>query len=138
MSVVIFSAAGIDGTVARWIQITATSTQTVTDGGRPPGSESDSGHPRPPRPLPCGPADVLQSSNTERWAAHPAGARPNRRLPLTGGCSREKVSAAPSNPSPLMNPRQSRPPGSMRGERAERHMSRRRKPGGDSDVNKKN
>lgn len=45
-------------------------------------------------------ADVLQSPNAERWAGRPAGPWLNRRPPLTGGCSREKVSAPPRPPSP--------------------------------------
>lgn len=106
MSVVIFCTAGIDGTLARWIQITATSTQTVTDGGRPPGSESDSGHPRPPPPpavLTC--CSLLTLSDGRDVQRGPS---LNRRPPLTGGCSREKVSAPPRPPSPSPSKTRSR------------------------------
>lgn len=117
MFVVIFCTAGIDGTLARWIQITATSTQTVTDGGRPPGSESDSGHPSPP---PCR-ADVLQSPNAERWAGRPAGPWLNRRPPLTGA----SLTLTPPPPSSGLIKRRAGGASSVSPQKARRRFRRR-------------
>lgn len=97
MSVVIFCTAGIDRTLARWIQITATFTQTVIDGDRPPGSESDSGHPESDIPAVLTCFSLLTLSDGRGVQRGPW---LNRRPPLTGGCSCEKVSAPPCPPSP--------------------------------------